>query len=208
MRAFAFLLVAFVGVAAAFRPTPRFQINQFRTSRIFAEKTDLVPLEKTNIENAAAVSGGLLGFFVGGPVLGLIVAAVSNYVVKKDNDAGTALRGLGKTVIESYNYLTQLNNKYDLTGKAGSAVNSAITSAEAQNEGIENAKKTVDSTIGKLGEINKEFDLVTKAKEALVAASTLTDAALEKVDELNSKVRTTITETTNLYSNLVVLRRI
>lgn len=189
MRCLALFLIAFIGVAAAFRPAARFQVNQFRTSRIFSEKTDLVPLEKTNIENAAAVSGGILGFVVGGPVLGLIVAAISNYVSKKDNDAGVALRGLGKTVIESYNYLTSLNSKYDLTGKAGSAVSSAITSVEAQNEGVEKAVKTVDTAIGKLGEINKEFDLVTKAKQALVATATLSDAALEKVEELNAKVR-------------------
>ncbi len=77
-------------------------------------KFELVPLEKTNIENSVAVTGGILGFVLGGPVIGLILAAVTSYVAKKDNDSGEALRGIGKTVIESYNFINKLNSKFVL----------------------------------------------------------------------------------------------
>ena len=103
-------------------------------------------------------------------------------------DAGIALRGFGKAVIESWNFLATLNEKYDLTGKATETIKSAINKAAAENESFDQVTKTFDSTVSKVSEINKEFDLVTKAKQALVAAGTLSDAALEKVEELNAKV--------------------
>ncbi len=56
------------------------------------ENANMVPVDKQNVENAAAVTGGILGFVLAGPVAGLVLAAVSNYVVKKDNDSGEALR--------------------------------------------------------------------------------------------------------------------
>ena len=56
------------------------------------EDANIVPLEKENIENAAAVTGGFLGFVLAGPVAGLVLAALTNYVVKKDNDTGDILR--------------------------------------------------------------------------------------------------------------------
>ena len=188
MRAFAVVIVIFAGVATAFRPTvPRFSTATFRPTRLYdSPKTDLVPLEKTNIENAAAVTGGIVGLAIGGPIFALILAAISNYVVKKDNDAGVALRGFGKTVIEAYNYLTTLNGKYDLTGSASNAVSKAVSSVESED--LQKVKSTVDTTVSKVSEINKEFDFVTKAKQALIAAGTLSDAALEKVEELNVKV--------------------
>jgi hypothetical protein len=183
------LFLVLVGVASAFRASPRF-VPAFRTNtRVFGENTELVPIEKTTIANAAAVTGGIVGLALGGPIIALFLAAVSNYVVKKDNDAGVALRGFGKVVIESYNYLTTVNNKYDLTSKATESLKSTVSKASSENESLDQVTKTLDSTVTKVSEINKEFDLVTKAKQALVAAGTLSDAAFEKVDELNVKVR-------------------
>ena len=49
---------------------------------------DLVPIDKTTIENSVAVTGGVLGFVLGGPVVGLIFAAVTNDVSKKENEPG------------------------------------------------------------------------------------------------------------------------
>ena len=189
------LLVACVSVASGFGVAPtRFATRFSRLSpRLFSEEpssnTDLVPLDKTNIENAAAVTGGIVGFALGGPVVALILAAVSNYVSKKDSDAGTALRGFGKSVIESFNFLTTLNKKYDVTGAVSNTVSKAVTSAEGESEGFEKVSKTVNNTISKIKEINAEFDILGKGKQAAIAAAALSDAALEKVEELNAKVK-------------------
>ena len=56
------------------------------------ENTNIVPVDKVNIENAAAVTGGFLGFVLAGPLAGVFLAALTNYVVKKENDSGEALR--------------------------------------------------------------------------------------------------------------------
>ena len=180
MRSFVvvFLLLALVSVTA-FRP----MVRPVRTvTRRFDGPNDkLVPVQKETVENAAAVTGGVLGFALAGPIGALALAAISNYVSKKDNDAGVALRGFGKTVIESYNFLNSLNQKYDLTGKASETVKEAATKVAAENENLDQVTKTLDTTVTKVAEINKEFGLINKASQALVAAGTLTDAAFEKV---------------------------
>ena len=98
MKCTAVLFLAIVAVASAFRPTLPARFVVPSQTRLF-EQNSLVPVEKANIENAAAVTGGIVGFALGGPVVALILAAVSNYAVKKDNDAGIALRGFGKVVM-------------------------------------------------------------------------------------------------------------
>lgn len=148
----------------------------------------LVPLEKTNMENAAAVTGGVLGFVLGGPVFALLLAAVTNYATKKENDSGEALRGVGKTVVESYNFLNKLNAKYQLTNKVGSALDNVISSAASDSDSLDGVKKAYKTTVEKLETLNKEYDLVNKGKEVIVAAATLSDAAIEKAIELNEKV--------------------
>lgn len=92
-----------------------------------SKSTDLVPVDKVNIENSAAVTGGLVGFFIGGPVIGVILAAITNYVAKKEDEdlAAEAVRGVGKTVIESVNFLTKFNNKYKVVEKAAAAIDQA-----------------------------------------------------------------------------------
>ena len=57
-----------------------------------APNTNIVPVDKENIENAAAVTGGILGLVLTGPVGAVVLAALTNYVVKKENDSGEALR--------------------------------------------------------------------------------------------------------------------
>lgn len=203
------LLVAIVSTASGFGVAPtRFAARFSRLSpRLFSEdsprNTDLVPLDKKNIENAAAVTGGIVGYALGGPVVALILAAISNYVAKKDTDAGTALRGFGKSVIESFNFVTTLNKKYDVTGTVSSSVSKAVSSAEGESEGFEKVSKTVNSTFSKIKEINAEFDLVGKGKLAAIAAAELSDAALKKVEELNAQVhRYIVNETLHFHFNL------
>lgn len=190
MRCIAIIIVAFATASSAFRAFPVVSVRSARLYNTPSTKTDLVPLEKTNIQNAAAATGGIVGFAIGGPILGLILAALSNYVSKKeDSDLGVALRGFGKTVIESYNFLTTLNNKYDATGAATDSLDKFITSAEVESEGFGKFTKTVDSIGAKVVEINTEYDILAKGKQLVIIASTISDAALEKLEALNAKVR-------------------
>lgn len=151
------------------------------------ENTNIVPVDKANIENAAAVTGGFLGFVLAGPLAGVVLAALTNYVVKKDNDSGEALRGIGKTVVESYNYLTKINSKYGIANKASKAIGKAIDEAAIENESVQTLKETLDTSTKKVSELNKEFDLVGKAKQFTSAAADLSDKAIDAVDEANTK---------------------
>lgn len=146
---------------------------------------ELVPLDKVNIENSAAVTGGVLGLVLGGPVFGLIFAAITNYVAKNENEAGEAIRGVGKTVIGSYNFLNKLNAKYGIANKIGTSIESVASSSDS--EVVEKTKTALETATSKIDDLNNEYDLVGKGKELLVAASTLSDAALDKVVDLNKK---------------------
>jgi hypothetical protein len=168
-----------------------------------APKTELVPVDKVNIENAAAVTGGILGFVLGGPVLAAILAAITNYVAKKEGESGEAIRGVGKTVVESFNFLTKLNSKYNITGKVADTVGSAVSSIETDSEVFDTVKKTYATTVTKISEIDKEYDLASKGKEVLIAAGTLSDAALDKLTELNAKVKFICTIYIFLFSMLI-----
>lgn len=155
------------------------------------EPTDLVPLvpvDRPNVESAAAVTGGILGFVLGGPLFAAILAAVTNYVSKKEGESGEALRGVGKTVVESYNFLTKLNAKYDVTGKVTDSVSKAFASVETESEALQTVKSTINTVSSKVSELNAEYDLVSKGKEIVAATASLTDAAIDKVVELNNKV--------------------
>lgn len=150
----------------------------------------LVPLEKKNIEQSAAVTGGILGLVLGGPFGAAMFAAISNYLVKQDNEPGEALRGVGKTVIESYNFLNKLNSKYSIAGKVKETVSNAFESIdrEKDNEVVQKVKTTYASATEKIVTLNEEFNLVGKSKQVLDAAAKLSDAAIEKTVELDSKV--------------------
>lgn len=78
---------------------------------------ELIPYDKEQLVNAATAAVAIFGVILGGPVLAALFAAVANYVAQKENDSGEALRGVGKSVIRSFNFLGKLNFKYDFSGK-------------------------------------------------------------------------------------------
>lgn len=182
------MIVCVFNVAAFKLQMPSRQYH-IRTISMSEQKYDIVPLEKTNIQSAAAVTGGVVGLALGGPFWALLFAAVSNYVAKKEDDTGDALRGFGKTVIESYNFLNKINSKYELTSKVTDAASKAINSVQVESESVSTIKTTYSQVVEKIDNVNKEYDLVGKGKEFIGLAATFTDAAIEKVVELNAKVR-------------------
>lgn len=195
-----FFLTVFVTVTYGFRLSPVVRSVRSNSVRLFSEepskeplketttRTDLVTLDKANIESASAITGGVVGFAVGGPLFGLLIAAISNYVAKKDSDAGTALRGFGTSVIESYNFLKTLDGKYDVTGTVSNSVNKLVISAEGESEGFKKVTKTWIDVSTKIKDISDDFDILGKSKQAATAAADLSDAALEKIAELNAQV--------------------
>ena len=203
MRAFGCLFFAIIIAYATCFKVSRFALKQNRFSLSMSDKPDLhfktdksepnytiVPLEKTEIQNAVSVSGGVVGYCIGGPVLGVILAAITNYASKKDNVVSEGLQGFGKAIIEAYNYLNKINAKYELTDKIGSTVKETFNDLTKNSESLAPVKKTFSETIAKVEELNKEYDLVGKAKEYTAIAADFTDTVIEKTIQLNEKVRT------------------
>mmetsp|Transcript_8118 Transcript_8118/g.11422 ORF Transcript_8118/g.11422 Transcript_8118/m.11422 type:complete len:234 (-) Transcript_8118:181-882(-) len=203
MRSFIALLVIFAACSQAFHfsacinraitnnkvnfltAAPRFRMSTEEENSV--QIVPVVPVDKNNVESAAAVTGGILGLVLGGPVLAAIFAAVANYVSKKEGESGEALRGLGKTVVESFNFLTKLNVKYNLTGKVTDTVGKAISSVETESEALQKVKGTYETVTSKITELNEEYDLVSKGKEVIASTAALSDVAIDKVLELNQK---------------------
>ena len=152
-----------------------------------SKEVTLAPINDDSVKAAGAISGGVIGFLLAGPLGGIVLAAISNYVAKKNDETGEAIRGFGKTSLEVYNYLTKLNSKYEVTDKVGTKIGSQIESIEAENESVGNIKTAITTTTTKLSELDKEYDFVGKGKQVAAAAATLSDSAIEKLLELNNK---------------------
>jgi len=202
----------FSGIVSAFRVGTT-RTNLFRPKMLLKMSEEkpsvepsysIVPVDLENMGTAAGIFTGVLGLIIAGPLGGVVLAAIGKYVSKKENDSGEALRGLGKAIIEAYNFVSKLNVKYSLTDQAGSVVTSAVSAVGvSDNEALETVKKTISTTTEKVNELNKEYDLISKGKQLVSAAVTLSDAALEKVEELNAKydfvetAKSTATSTAN-----------
>lgn len=57
------------------------------------------------------------GFVIGGPVLAAILAVAANYGSKRENEVGVAVRAVAKSAIDTFNFLSTINSKYDVTGE-------------------------------------------------------------------------------------------
>jgi len=171
---------------SAFRPS-RFSARIVGASSLIrlkdTPKYEIVPVEKETVESAASVSGAIVGFLLAGPIGSLLGAAMSNWLVKKDNDGGEALRGVGKAVVDAYNYINKMNSKLDVTGKLGTAIGDVVEKASAESEGAAKFSEIKDKAVA----VIEEYDLTTKAVAFAKASVELTTQAVEKADELNSK---------------------
>jgi hypothetical protein len=97
-----------------------------KAAKVVSSSSALVPASPENIEFGAGVVGGIAGLVVGGPLLAVILSLAANYGSKQKNDVGDAVRGLSSTAINTFNWLSSLNAKYDVTGQASSALGDAV----------------------------------------------------------------------------------
>jgi hypothetical protein len=86
-------------------------------------------------------------------MMAAIVAAIANYVVQKeDTMPSEALNGVGKTVINSYNFLNKLNEKYSVTNKVTDYIDNSVSEFEIVAKG----KEAYSSATTKLSELDGE----------------------------------------------------
>lgn len=155
-------------------------------------KFELIPFKREPIVGAASVASAMIGFILSGPILSALFAAVANYCAKRDNDPGRAFRGIGKASIESYNFINEMNAKYNITGQVVGSIDSAISAAAKGSKSIADLRTSFQATTARLIEIDQEFDVVSKGqnvgKAVLYVAGTASDNAIDQLLQLNKKV--------------------
>eukprot|EP00578_Thalassiosira_sp_NH16_P024782 CAMPEP_0181099080 /NCGR_PEP_ID=MMETSP1071-20121207/12471_1 /TAXON_ID=35127 /ORGANISM="Thalassiosira sp., Strain NH16" /LENGTH=231 /DNA_ID=CAMNT_0023181723 /DNA_START=42 /DNA_END=737 /DNA_ORIENTATION=+ len=153
--------------------------------------TAIVPINEETVEFTAGLLGGVVGFSIGGPVLGAIGAAAANYASKTDAEAGEVLSAVSKTSIEIFNYFSKLDSKYEVLDKAKVQLENALdkvkSSDSANPETVAKIESALSSTNAKINEINTEYDLVGTGMTALGVVGDLVEKAIIKAGELNEE---------------------
>jgi len=164
--------------------------------------TAIVPINEETVEFTAGLLGGVVGFAVGGPVLGALGAAAANYASKTDAEAGEVLSAVSKTSIEIFNYFAKLDSKYEVLDQAKGQLESALdkvkSTENANPETIEKIENALSSTNSKIQEINDEYDLVGTGMTALGVVGDLVEKAIIKAGELNEEYQLSSKATTAL----------
>ena len=192
------VLSSIVCISLGYKPISSFRFNGLakksydnrQVGRLFMseeKKFDIIPMNDDTIKQAGAFTTGFIALVLVGPVGAIVMAALANYAAKKDNDVGTAIKGIGKSVIESTNYLKKLNSKYDITTKTAASITNAVSSIDSESEALKTVKETVGTVVETITKLDKDYDIVSKGSIVVDAAAKFSDLALEKVEELNAK---------------------
>jgi hypothetical protein len=156
-----------------------------------AKSSALVLINEETVEFTAGIIGGAAGFVIGGPVVAAIGAAAANYVSKAEGEAGEIIGSVSKSAIEIYNYLANLDGKYELLQKAKTSLQSALDKLKSQDsvdpEAVKKLEAALESTKSKISEINDEYDLVGSGMTALGVLGDLVEKTVKKVGELNEE---------------------
>jgi hypothetical protein len=183
--------------ASAFMPASQraFTMRPLQMSDSEDQPGALVPIKEETVEFTAGIIGGIAGFAIGGPLLGAIGSAASNYVSKMDGDVGTVIKAVSKSGIQVFNYLASLDKKYEVVNKAKASLENSLSKLKAQDtldpEAIAKVEAALETTRSKIKEINDEYDLVGGGVTALGVIGDLVEKALKKAGELNDEYKLT-----------------
>jgi hypothetical protein len=189
---------------SAFMPASQraFAVRPLHMSDSDDQPGALVPIKEETVEFTAGIVGGLAGFVVGGPVLGALGAASANYVSKMEGDVGTVIKAVSKSSIQVFNYLADLDKKYEVVNKAKSSLDSTLAKLKDQDtldkEAIAKVESALETAKSKITEINDEYDLVGGAVTAFGVLGDLVEKAVKKAGELNEEYKLTDKATESL----------
>ena len=161
----------------------------------------LVAINDSTVEFTAGLAGGLAGLVIGGPVVGLIAAAATNYVSRTKEESGEAaviINAVSTKSIEVYNYLAKVDAKYQVLDNAKSKLESALAdlkksdsmSAETQST-IAKVEEALEKTTSRIAELNEEYDLVGAGVLALGVIGDIVQKTVKKASELNEEYKLT-----------------
>lgn len=153
----------------------------------------LVAINTETVEFTAGALGAVAGFAIGGPVLGAIAAAIANYASKQESEIGEVVQAVSKSSLEVFNYLSNLDQKYEVLDNAKKTLQTSLdkvkASENANPETINKIENALESTTSKIKEINDEYDLVGAGMTALGVVGDLVERAVKKAGELNEEYK-------------------
>jgi hypothetical protein len=124
--------------------------------------------DKGTVAFGAACVGGLLGVYLFGEILpSVLLALAAAYGSTTNSVFGNATRTVGSTYNKVYTKTTELNEEYELLGKAKSAADYAVAAAQ---------------------EVDENYALTSRVNEKLKLSATL-DTVKDKISEANDKLR-------------------
>jgi len=193
------------GVVAKTEPGPPSPAVPKKTEEPKKEPAgQLVAINTETVEFTAGVLGAVAGFAIGGPVLAAIAAAIANYASKSEGDIGEIVTAVSKSSLEVFNYLSKLDQKYEVLDNAKKTLQSSLDKVKqnenANPETITKIEGALESTTSKIKEINDEYDLVGAGMTALGVIGDLVERAVKKAGELNEEYKLSERATDSLKS--------
>eukprot|EP00527_Entomoneis_sp_CCMP2396_P001023 CAMPEP_0198145128 /NCGR_PEP_ID=MMETSP1443-20131203/21107_1 /TAXON_ID=186043 /ORGANISM="Entomoneis sp., Strain CCMP2396" /LENGTH=248 /DNA_ID=CAMNT_0043808659 /DNA_START=5 /DNA_END=751 /DNA_ORIENTATION=+ len=151
----------------------------------------LVPIKEETVEFTAGLLGAAAGFAIGGPVFAAIAGAAANYASKSEGDISEVIQAVSKSSIQVFNYLANLDYKYEVLNKAKGSLTESLEKLKKNDsvdpETIKKVEAALGNTKSKITEINEEYDLVGGGLTALGVIGDLVEKAVAKAGELNKE---------------------
>lgn len=173
-------------------PLPK---TSFTVPREFA----VVPVNEATVQFTAGLIGASAGFLLGGPILGAILAAASNYLSRKDDEVtqDTSPKKIvdtaSQTALLIYNYLAKFEKENKVVDTTLKVLEGVVDKAKATETG--SPLLAVESTLGgvakKVEELNDDYDFIKGAETVLNSMGDLVEISVDKVVSLNEEYKLT-----------------
>mmetsp|Transcript_45098 Transcript_45098/g.107214 ORF Transcript_45098/g.107214 Transcript_45098/m.107214 type:complete len:239 (-) Transcript_45098:147-863(-) len=157
------------------------------------ERVELVKINTANVQTTAGLLSGLVGFLLGGIFVGAGLFAAGSYIARQEGEFSKGLQGVSEMTLEALNFTAGMDNKYQVTGKLGQAVNETLASTIKPQDraNVESAVRTLSDTVTSIDEelgIRRSVGPITLSASEYAAAAV---GELVKFDDKN-KVSETV----------------
>lgn len=172
-----------------------------KTSFTVPRELAIVPINEASVQFTAGLLGASAGFLLGGPILGAILAATTNYLSRKDDEVtkDTSPKKIvdtaSQTALLVYNFLAKFEKENKVVDTTFKVLESAVDKAKASEGAAGSTLLTVESTLGgvakKVEELNDDYDFVKGAETVLNSVGDLVEISVDKVVALNEEYKLT-----------------
>lgn len=124
--------------------------------------------------------------------MGAVTAGLANYASRiEDGDAGEIVRAVAKTAVDVYNFLAELDAKYEITERGRQSLKSAVDWVkERENVDpalVEKIEKAVVDVAAGLRDINDEYDFTGAGLSLLDAVGDLVEESVKSISGMNKE---------------------